>query len=148
MVGSIRHCLLALCLAAPIVSGPVDAVAAESTDEVPDALVELKIHRDGAVMTHPGSVAKDGDELVLTVEGDGKRHEVKVRFHAVGDAYDVKLTYRAGGKKVVSGEATAQPKDWAAVASKDGKTKVAVRINPAHRKVEIQPTDDPIGGLE
>ena len=153
MVASIRHCLLALTLGVPALAlGTGSAVASEAEDtEAKAALVELEIHREGAVMTHPGSMARNGDEVVLTVDEGGKKHEVKVTFHSAGEAYDVSLTYRAGGKKVMSGKAKAQPKDWAAVASKDGKTKVAVRINPdgsSHDKIEIQPTDDPIGGLE
>lgn len=130
--------------------GPEVATAAAAEDEsAKEALVELEIHRDGAVMAHPGSVAKDGEDLVFTVDKDGKRHEVKVRFVSSGeDAFNVSLTYKAGGKKLVSGKAKAAAKDWAAVASKDGKTRVQVRINPSYGKIEIQPTDDPIGGLE
>jgi hypothetical protein len=140
---------MGLVFAAPATSDV--AYAADGDDEVADlALVQLKITRNKKKTLAYAHMAEIGTEAIFTINDEGRRHTVSVLFDKAGDKkFDVKLTYKAGGRKVLSGSKRAKAKDWATFSTKKGNVVVAVLIDPDAKRadgLDIIETEDPIEG--
>jgi len=140
---------LGLLFAAPATSDV--AFAADGDDEVVDlALVQLKITRDKKKTLAYAHMAEIGTEAIFTINDEGKRHQVSVLFEKAGDkTFDIELTYKAGGRKVLSGSKQAKSKSWATFTNKKGSIVVAVLIDPDAKRadgLDIIKTEDPIEG--
>jgi hypothetical protein len=140
---------LGLVFAAP--ATPSVAIAADGDDEVVDlALVQLRITRNKKKTLAYAHMAEIGAEAIFTINDQGKRHQVAVLFDKAGErTFDVKLTYKAGGRKILSGSKQAAAKSWATFSTKKGNTVVSVLIDPDAKRadgLDIVETEDPIEG--
>jgi len=128
-----------------------DAIAdAEDAVSSREALLKLKLERKGKTLEHPGYMVQLGEEVTILMNQGSHTHEIDFVYETGESGYDVQVTYRDNGRKVLQKSTTVGKQQWVELKSGDGKTVLSVNIDPdAGRveEVEMVGGDDPLGGV-
>ncbi len=131
--------------------GDSDATAeADDAASSRKALLKLKLKRGGKTIEHPGYMVDLGEEVTILMTKGGHTHEIDFLYEVGDSGYDVQVTYRDNGRKVLQKSKAVDKQQWVELKSGNGKTVLSVNLDPdAGRvdEVEMAGGDDPLGGV-